>query len=421
MARLIERPETARAGCIPPDRPGTTPPKAVACVIGDMDLVAPRWRHAVPCVMTTRPNDPDRYSRRLAGTLDGMNAWEQPEEFVERLVRFASSQPEPPVLFYQGDGDLLLVSRHRERLSRFFRFLIPDPVLVEDLVHKGRFQRLAERLGLPVPRACVVSPHGGGGAGDMGLQFPVIVKPLLRRRDILFRPIAGAGKAVQANTPSDLQRLLGRLADLNVDVIVQELISGPETRIESYHVYVDEHGELVGDFTGRKIRTYPLAYGYSTAVVITDIPVIAALGRELVRRLNFRSGVAKFDFKRGSDGQPYLLEVNPRFNLWHHAGAVAGVNLPWLVYADLLGIPRPHQPRARSGVRWCRLRQDARAARASGIPLLNWLPWALSVETTSGLALDDPLPLLLRVVPPAHRVVRALAHRRTSRASPTVR
>jgi hypothetical protein len=48
----------------------------------------------------------------------------------------------------------------------------------------------------------------------------------------------------------------------------------------------------------------------------------------------------------------------------------------------------------RAGVRWCRLWQDVRAAREAGIPLLEWLPWAMSCEVKSAMALDDPFPLV---------------------------
>ena len=81
------------------------------------------------------------------------------------------------------------------------------------------------------------------------------------------------------------------------------------------------------------------------------------LGRELVAKLNF-SGVAKFDFKRAPDGGLHLLEVNPRYNLWHYVGAVAGVNLPALVYGDLLDLPRPALKRARAGASWCNITRD---------------------------------------------------------------
>ena len=62
--------------------------------------------------------------------------------------------------------------------------------------------------------------------------------------------------------------------------VVQTRISGPETCIDSYHVYVDAGGSVAGEFTGRKIRTYPPRYGYSTAVEITDDPEVRELGRD---------------------------------------------------------------------------------------------------------------------------------------------
>lgn len=92
-----------------------------------------------------------------------------------------------------------------------------------------------------------------------------------------------------------------------------------------------------------------------------------------------------------------LLEVNPRFNLWHHLGAVAGVNLPALVYGDAVGRPRPPMRAARAGVRWLRPSTDRRAAKASGISLASWLSFAARCEAKSVLAWDDPMPVFGRV------------------------
>jgi D-aspartate ligase len=93
---------------------------------------------------------------------------------------------------------------------------------------------------------------------------------------------------------------------------------------------VDVSGAIVGEFTGRKIRTFPRDYGHSTAVEIVSLPDVAEVGRDVVARLGVR-GVAKLDFKRDDHGRLHLLEINPRFNLWHHPDAVAGVNLPAMV------------------------------------------------------------------------------------------
>jgi predicted ATP-grasp superfamily ATP-dependent carboligase len=306
-------------------------------------------------------------------------------------VRFGAAQPEPPVLFYAEDSHLLLVSRYRHRLKSAFRFVLGDGPLIEDLVDKGRFHALAERLQLPVPATRRIAAIGGLSPPPLDLNFPIVIKPTTRGST--WSAIWGQRKALQVDSPAALRELWPRLGASGTDLLAQELIPGPESRIESYHVYVDAQGAIVGEFTGRKIRTQPSAFGFSTALEITRTADVTSQGRALVQRLNLR-GVAKVDFKRGPDDKLRILEINPRFNLWHHLGAVAGVNLPALVYADAVGLPRPAVRGARAGVRWCLMWHDIAAARASDIPLAAWLPWALRCEAKSAVAWDDPLPVL---------------------------
>jgi predicted ATP-grasp superfamily ATP-dependent carboligase len=218
----------------------------------------------------------------------------------------------------------------------------------------------------------------------------LVAKPLTRQHQT-WRPLAGA-KALQLVNAADLRSLRDRLEDGDLDVLVQELVPGPESRIESYHVYIDDDGTIVGEFTGRKLRTHPPGFGYSTALRITDTEDVRVLGRSLCARMEL-TGVAKLDFKRDDDGHLRLLEVNPRFNLWHHPGALAGVNLPGLVHSDLTGQPRPAVGPARSGVQWCSLAHDHQAARADGVATLSWVRWAAACDAKSGFAWDDPLPL----------------------------
>ena len=367
----------------------TRPP--LACVMGDMDLVRPIGLAGIPCAVVARPGAAPRYSRFARARVEWRDAWDEPEALVDLLVRFGTAQEERPVLFYEEDRELLLVSRHRDRLATAFRFVVPDATLVEDLVDKDRFAALAVRLGLPTPRTQRL--HAGDDVeGPVDLQFPLIVKPLTRRTD-RWEPIAGSGKAIEVDSLADLRALRRRLAPARIDVLAQELVPGPESRIESYHVYVDRFGEIAGEFIGRKLRTYPANYGHSTALETSDAADVASLGRTLVATLGLR-GVAKFDFKRSPDGALHLLEVNPRFNLWHHLGAVAGVNIPALVYADLVGAARPAAAVARPGVRWCKPWRDLSAAREQGVSLASWLSWAMRCEAKRLLAWDDPLPLL---------------------------
>ncbi len=211
------------------------------------------------------------------------------------------------------------------------------------------------------------------------------------------------------DTGEQLRVLWPALARERLEVLLQELIPGPETRVESYHVYVDATGAVAGEFTGRKLRTAPAEFGETTALEITSTADVADLGRDLTRRLGLR-GVAKFDFKRDDDGRLHLLEVNPRFNLWHHPGAKAGVNLPALVYADLAGLPRPPAGPARPGVRWVYHVHDARAARRQGVGLGHWLAWARARGGEVGRGVGRPA---------AHGAGRRGARRREGRGRPT--
>ena len=367
---------------------------ALACVLGDMDLVRPLGLEGIRCAVVAPADSWMAHSRHTAHMLPLETDRLSEDEQVEALVGFGLRAAQPPVLYFQEDAHLLMVSRHRDRLARAFRFTLPDAALIEQLVDKARFQRLAQELALPVPRARVLHPRAGMLPPDLDLAYPLVVKPLVRFES--WAAIEPAGKAIRLDDPHALRALWPRLTAARIDLLAQELIAGPESAIESYHVYVDACGEVAGEFTGRKIRTFPAVYGHSTALTITDLRAqaadVAALGRAVATRIGLR-GVAKFDFKRAPDGRLYLLEVNARFNLWHHLGAVAGVNLPALVDADLTGGDRPQTGFARPGACWCRLDKDRLAAREAGMSMFAWLAWAARCEA-SALHWDDPMPFL---------------------------
>ncbi|HXX05000.1 MAG TPA: GNAT family N-acetyltransferase, partial [Xanthobacteraceae bacterium] len=228
------------------------PPSALACIMGDMDLLRPLALAGIPCAAVSRPGVPSLYSRYAQSCL----AWEDytngAESLLEALVRFGKAQSEPPVLFYQEDGQILFVSRYRERLAEAFRFIVAGADLVEDLLDKSRFQALAERHRLPAPVARRFNP-AAIEASDLGLRFPVVVKPLTRldRWDDLW----GLRKALFAENAETLRRLWPQLREVGLELLAQEFVPGAESRIESYHCYVDHRGDIAGEFTGRKIRT----------------------------------------------------------------------------------------------------------------------------------------------------------------------
>jgi predicted ATP-grasp superfamily ATP-dependent carboligase len=352
--------------------------RGLAVVLGRIDVVRALGRAGVRSLVVGDRDDPIRHSRFVTGVIAEDELW----------ARRAEGLP----LLYDSDAALAFVASNRDRLAERHRFVLPRRELLDDLLDKRRFQALAERLGLPVPRSATVGGADAAAAHD--LRFPVVIKAS-PQRDGRWEAAGLPGKVLRADDPAGLRDALARLEAAGIEAVAQELVPGGEDRVESYHVYVDDDGEVAAEFTGRKIRTTPREFGATTALETTDAPDVVAAGRDVVERLGF-TGVAKLDLKRDPDGRLHLLELNPRFTLWARAGAVAGVNLPAIVYADLSGAARPPAARARPGVRWIWARADAAAAREQGISFPAWLAWALRVETNASFALSDPAPYVVR-------------------------
>jgi D-aspartate ligase len=360
--------------------------------MGDADLIRTLGMAGIRSAAVTRPGWPADRSRFTERRVEWADNWREPERLLENLLAFARSLPEPPPLFFQHDGDLAFVSRNRGALRPHLRFTIAEPHLVEQCLDKTLFTVLAQRLGLPIPQSAVLWPGVQRDLPRLDIEPPLILKPLTRRDD-WWLPLAGHAKAIRIDSPEQFERQWPELAAAGVDLVAQKLIPGGEERIESYHCYVDPGGEIAAEFTGRKVRTLPPCFGETTACEVTDAGDVRELGRDCVERLML-AGVAKLDFKRDPDGKLHLLEVNPRFNLWHLPGAAAGVNIPAVVYADLLDLPRPRIGPVRPGTRYSVPWNDLRAARANGTPLMRWAAWQARCETRHNLALDDPMPFV---------------------------
>jgi D-aspartate ligase len=356
----------------------------LACVLGNLDLVRPLTNAGIACVVPAGRGivSHSRFARRVIDFPDAT-----PEGIVRALVEFGRSRSEAPVLFFQSDADLMLVSRHRAPLSAGLRFAIATPELVETLTDKERWLALAERFELPVPASVPLDPLE---EPPRGLPFPLVLKLASHAEGAKLVPGSHV-KAILVRDDEDLRRRWRAVRAAGVTVIAQEWIAGPESAVESYHVYMDAAGTPAGEFTGRKIRTYPRRFGASTALEVTAIPDVEVLGRAVVERIGL-TGVAKVDMKRDVTGRLWLLEVNARFSLWHHLGAAAGVNIPALVWADVTGQPRPEIYRPRRSTWWNV--DDLRAGPAHGLGALETLRFAASATVRSGLAWDDPRPLL---------------------------
>ena len=169
--------------------------------------------------------------------------------------------------------------------------------------------------------------------------------------------------------------------------MVQELIPGGDECLYTFGSYVNEDGEALGLFSGRKLRQTPPGVGTCRVGEAVWVEEVVEQGLRLLRRVGFH-GISQVEFKRDPrDGVYKLMEINPRLWQWHGLAAACGVDLPQIAYRDLLGRPQTAVRMNGAGKRW------AISLMSGSQPAFLRPPYVDAV-----FSLDDPLPAVAQAV-----------------------
>lgn len=335
-------------------------------------------------VISAVPDDVTFHSRYCIQKRVIASPGAEPARAARDLIELGKSFFEKPVLYYADDPMLLLISRNRESLARYYRFQMPESEIVQQLVDKTRFAGFAECNELPVPKTVTSAQAPSAEDALKLLSLPCVVKPDLREGWYECEAVMARGgaptKALRANDADELAAVYRQVKLFTNDFVIQEYIPGGDECIYSFHAYFNRHSDPLAFYVGRKIRTYPNESGASTYLELVKEPGVVDLGVELLKKLRF-TGPVKIDFKKDPvTNRYYLLEINARFNLWNYLGAACGVNLPLAAYQDLIGQTADAQRDYRTGVRWLAFGDDLRAFVRHYRPAgdLNWAGWLRS-------------------------------------------
>lgn len=323
-------------------------------------------------------------------------------QIIDMAKPFSSKLP----IFYGDDIKLAFVSRHREVLKDYFHFLLPSPRLLDALLNKAQFIRIAGELQLDVPRSIVANQANSAREVARHLDFPIFVKPNLKKdwRDSPWKHFLQERphKGFICPTLEELEKNWDALQRISNDFILQEYVFGSDDEILSYHSYVGKDGKVLGAFIGKKIRTFPRGSGASTYLELVHDREVMDAGAECLEKMKLL-GISKLDFKRDShSGNLKLLEVNARANLWNYLGAVNGVNLLEVAYRDLLDLQPKPQLEYRTRYRWISFENDFQALweykKFGEWTFFSWLGSLLHFKVYNYFSWRDPKPFLAKVV-----------------------
>jgi D-aspartate ligase len=246
--------------------------------------------------------------------------------FIDIIYKYISRRKDG-IIIPCDDVTLCAVARHRAELEQKARVTCGNWSQVERYIDKYQTYVLAEKHGIPAPRFRMVRSNDDFEKILTELQFPLILKP----RQSHFYSNLFHVKMVKVHSRSELDMEFDKAFSAGIDMLIQEYIPGDDRCGVNYNTFFWENKPIV-EFTARKIRLSPPAFGIPTAVEFQTIPEIHEPGRAILRALEY-SGYACTEFKRDPrDGVYKLLEVNGRYNRSGLLALSCGINFPWMEY-----------------------------------------------------------------------------------------
>jgi hypothetical protein len=154
------------------------------------------------------------------------------------------------------------------------------------------------------PASRIVPPAHRGALADLDIRFPAVVKPASRHSSSGVR----SHESMEA-----LQHCINGYP-AHETVLVEDRVIGPEFSVES----LVQNGDIIFDSVTRKETTESHASTFvelSHSVPSRPSDVDAMLieqSRGVLRRLDFRDGIAHSEWRVTPDGTPFLIEIAAR-------------------------------------------------------------------------------------------------------------
>ena len=335
-----------------------------------------------------------RYVTRVVRVKDLRDEHQTVENVLEAGQRYGMKGW---VLFPTRDETVVAFSRHRDRLAEFFRVTTPCWNTVKWAWDKKNTYDRAVELGIPVPHTS--NPRNEEELSALYSRLPLAIKPAIKEN---FFYATGA-KAWRAETPAQLHDLFwkaGRQIKPE-EIMVQEIIPGDGERQYSYCAFFRD-GKAHSTLIAKRMRQHPREFGRAATYVETvEFPEIEELSERFLRAIDFY-GLVEMEFKQDPrDGQFKLLDVNARTWGFHSIGIPAGVDFPYLLFADQLGSPVECR-RARPGIGWLRAVTDLPTAVsdlcAGELRLGAYWQSLRRTRAESVFCLQDPVPSLAEML-----------------------
>ncbi|MGB8523558.1 MAG: hypothetical protein WCD43_11375 [Candidatus Acidiferrales bacterium] len=371
-----------------------------AVVIGGdyqgLGIVRSLGRRGVPVCVIDDERSIARYSR-YTGTAQLVPSLLAAKDTIKALLDLGRARGlRGWVLYPTRDEQVAALSQNREELSEIYRVPTPGWETVKWLWDKRNTYHLADKLDIPTPRTWY--PRSVEDLSQIDGHFPVALKPAIKEHFIY----ATKDKAWRADDSAQLRALFERaLRHLPADeIMIQDLIPGDGGCQYAYCSFFKQ-GNSIASLAARRQRQHPLEFGRSSTYVETvELPVLEEYSKRFLNAIDYY-GLVEVEYKRDPrDGQYRLLDVNGRTWGYHTIGRRAGIDFPYLLFADQMK-QTVEACKGKIGVRWVRLLTDVPTGLVGilggQIEGRGYLRSLCGCDEEAVFSLEDPLPGMVEI------------------------
>ncbi len=230
-------------------------------------------------------------------------------EVLIKRIEYIHNKEHIDVLIPTLDAELLSYIKIEPKLEKLgIKMFLPTEEQLK-VRSKGKLGELKNKHNINVPNHKLISDINEAYRIGDTFTYPVVVKGLYY-------------EAYVAHNPQEVMQYFSNIrANWGLPIVVQEHITG-----EEYDVVA------VGDGKGKCISAVPIRKMYLTdkgkawaGISIKDNKLIE-LTNDLFAKIKWRGPCEVECIKANSDGEYYLIEMNPRFPAWCYLATAVGHN-----------------------------------------------------------------------------------------------
>jgi predicted ATP-grasp superfamily ATP-dependent carboligase len=265
--------------------------------------------------------------------------------FIEDVNRFAEKF-KTDCIFPTSEAAIMACSRFRNELRS--APIVPTDSEIDLLFSKANTMRLAESVGIAVPKTIRISPGASLPEEVFKLSFPLVIKS--ETSELLSEGKAvTSGKTAYVYTRERLESECSSRLKTGNAILVQEFIDGYGFGVSGLFV----KGHPVALLAHRRIRESDPCGGPSAVAETVEIdPELLQATTAMMRQTGF-TGPAMIEFKVDRrTAKPVFMEINCRFWGTILLAPAAGLDLPYLYWKLLSGQEiAPEETHYRIGIR----------------------------------------------------------------------